>query len=549
ERQKLAYLALISEDADRAVSLNAQLAPDNVDARSLGAITVLEHKARVLDSMRDNVAALRRHVNAADEALFDRFTETISQLANLVLHGPQGESLSEHQKKIRVLEDQKEKIETDISHRSAGFYQGSQPITLAAVQAALPPSAALIEFSIYRPFDPKSRGNAEPFGEPRYVVYVLRSQGNVQFKDLGDAKSIDQAVDGLRQAVRDPQRKDVQKLARALDEKVLQPIRPLAGDATQLLISPDGELNLLPFAALVDERGHYLIESYAVTYLTSGRDLLRMKVARAGQSPPVIVADPEFGPPPSIAELGEAGRTAPQTSRPAGFDYSQIYFAPLPGTNDEVRALKELLPNATFLTKERATKTALQGLNAPSILHIATHGFFLPNEPQPSDEGRGPPRPDATRLGKWAARAANPLLRSGLALAGAHQPGAAGKDNGILTALEASGLNLWGTKLVVLSACDTGLGEVRSGDGVYGLRRALVLAGAESQLMSLWPISDRSTRDLMIGFYNNLVQGRGRGDALRVVQLHMLQVKAHAHPFYWASFIQTGEWANLEGKR
>src|SRR5262249_7207660 len=155
-------------------------------------------------------------------------------------------------------------------------------------------SAALIEFSIYRPFDPKSRGNAEPFGEPRYVVYVLRSQGNVQFKDLGDAKSIDQAVDGLRQAVRDPQRKDVQKLARARDEKVLQPIRPPAGAPAQLLIAPDGGLILLPFAALADERGHYRIESFAATDRTSGRDLLRMKAGRATRSPPVIVADPEF---------------------------------------------------------------------------------------------------------------------------------------------------------------------------------------------------------------------------------------------------------------
>jgi CHAT domain-containing protein len=142
------------------------------------------------------------------------------------------------------------------------------------------------------------------------------------------------------------------------------------------------------------------------------------------------------------------------------------------------------------------------------------------------------------------AKASNPLLRSGLALAGANHG-----DNGILTAFEASGLNLWGTKLVVLSACDTGLGEIRNGEGVYGLRRALVLAGTESQMMSLWPVSDRSTRELMISFYKNLVRGEGRGDALRQAQLQMLQNTARNHPYYWASFIQAGEWANLEGKR
>ena len=157
-------------------------------------------------------------------------------------------------------------------------------------------------------------------------------------------------------------------------------------------------------------------------------------------------------------------------------------------------------------------------------------------------EGEGK---DETRLGKWTVRVANPLLRSGLALAGANQ----GNSDGVLTALEAAGLDLWGTKLVVLSACDTGVGQVKNGDGVYGLRRALVLAGSESQMMSLWPVSDRSTRDLIIGYYKGLIQGQGRGEALRQAQLQMLRNKAHRHPYYWASFIQSGEWANLEGKR
>src|SRR4029079_13294053 len=116
----------------------------------------------------------------------------------------------------------------------------------------------------------------------------------------------------------------------------------------------------------------------------------------------------------------------------------------------------------------------------------------------------------------------NPLLRSGLALAGANQR-KEDKDDGIFTALEASGLNLWGTKLVVLSACDTGLGEVKNGEGVYGLRRAFTLAGAESLLMSLWPVSDYTTRTSMTSYYRNLKEGMGRGDSLRQVQLEMLR--------------------------
>ena len=170
----------------------------------------------------------------------------------------------------------------------------------------------------------------------------------------------------------------------------------------------------------------------------------------------------------------------------------------------------------------------------------------------------------------------NPLLRSGLALAGANlQQSGAGED-GILTAQEVAGLDLWGTKLVVLSACDTGVGEVKNGDGVYGLRRALVLAGAESQVMSLWPVSDKGTRDLMIQYYQALQRGEGRSAGLRGVQLRMLRSRQlkptgparillhekepsglpaeqrlsrdYSHPYYWASFIQSGAWTNLEGK-
>ena len=96
--------------------------------------------------------------------------------------------------------------------------------------------------------------------------------------------------------------------------------------------------------------------------------------------------------------------------------------------------------------------------------------------------------------------------------------------------------------MVVLSACETALGDAKSGEGVYGLRRALVLAGSESQVMSLWKVSDEATRDLMIGFYQRLQSGAGRAEALRNAQLAMLRARTRAHPFFWASFIQSGDW-------
>ena len=153
-----------------------------------------------------------------------------------------------------------------------------------------------------------------------------------------------------------------------------------------------------------------------------------------------------------------------------------------------------------------------------------------------------------TRSISASARIENPMLRSGLAMAGANLSKAA-DDNGVLTALEASNLNLWGTKLVTLSACDTGMGEVKNGEGVYGLRRAFFLAGTESLVMSLWPVSDYVTRELMTEYYTGLKNGLGRGEALRQAQLAMLKRKGRQHPFFWASFIESGEWSSLNGKQ
>jgi CHAT domain-containing protein len=344
----------------------------------------------------------------------------------------------------------------------------------------------------------------------------------------------------------DPQRGDVRQVARALDEKVLQPLRPLLGDTRQLIISPDGELNLIPFAALVDERDHYLLERYLFTYLTSGRDLLRPPVQHSVSESTVVVADPAFGAPALVAaNNGRDEKNNSEAGAPKRVDYSQIFFGPLPGVSEEVRALRSLLPAATFFTREQATKAELEKLNSPGILHIATHAFFLQEQPDVATRAASQPNKNI-RLAKLVGHSENPLLRSGLALAGANQ---SANTDGILTALEMSGLNLRGTKLVVLSACDTGVGEVKNGEGVYGLRRALVLAGAESQVMSLWAVSDRSTRELIAGYYRALMQGAGRGEALRQTQLQMLRGRADHHPYYWAGFIQTGEWANLAGKR
>ena len=140
----------------------------------------------------------------------------------------------------------------------------------------MPDRAALVEFVSYKPLLTKGVTVKERYGKPRYVVYVIRKNSEVSWKELGDANAIDEEVEKLRRALRDPQRQDVHQIARTVDEQLMRPIRPFLGDATQLLISPDGELNLIPFGALVDEQGRYLIERYSLSYLTAGRELLRM---------------------------------------------------------------------------------------------------------------------------------------------------------------------------------------------------------------------------------------------------------------------------------
>jgi CHAT domain-containing protein len=516
ERQKLAFVRSVSDRTDRTLSLSLDQAPGDADAASLAALVLLQRKGRVQDAMIDAFAAVRQHVSApADRDLLDQLNETSARLAQVALRPADNARWTEQQQSFAALEARKDQIEITLSEHSAEFRARMQPVTLEAVQHALPPEAALLEFAVFHPFDPKAERNADAYSAPHYAGYVVRQHGAPVGVDLGAATSVDYAIDAFRNALRDPADPSVRVRARALDERVMQPLRRALGDATRLLISPDGDLNLVPFEALVDEHDHYLIERYAVSYLTSGRDLLRMQVPRAAPTAPVIVADPLFGEPTVTASA------RPPQPRPAARPARRSVTT----TGTEARAIKGLFPDATLLIGSQATKAMLEHVHAPLLLHIASHGFFLQDSNAVAGGG-------------------NPLLRSGIAFAGANLT-RHGQD-GILTALEASGLDLWGTKLVTLSACDTGIGEVRNGEGVYGLRRAFVLAGTETLVMSLWPVSDSISREAMVAYYTGLRSGLGRGDALRQAKLAMLKRHGRQHPFYWASFIQSGQWASLD---
>ncbi|MBX7222236.1 MAG: tetratricopeptide repeat protein [Blastocatellia bacterium] len=544
ERQKLLYLNTTEKRTDFTISLHAQGAAHNAAALRAALTVVLRRKGRVLDAMAESIEALRRRAAPEDRTLLDELAQTKTRLSNLILKGPGKQGIETHRTEIKELEEKAGLLEAQVSSRSAEFRAQAQPITLEAIQKAIPPDAALVEFASYRPFDAKT----EQFGNRRFVVYVLTDTGEPKWADLGWAEPIDRRADQFRQAL--PKRlpltqgvkgnpstpqPDLKQIAQDLDKLVMQPVRRLVGEKKHLLLSPDGLLNLIPFAALMDEQGKFLVEHHSLSYLTSGRDLLRLQVKVGSLEPPLVMADPDYA----------------QGNGPKLLGRSFLPLKRLAGTHEEGAKLKEILPDARLKMDAEATETLLKSVTKPSLVHIATHGYFLADTPldAPTTGTRLLER-EETKTGdveQW--RQANPFLRSWLFFAGANQGAGGGGDDGTLTALEAAGLNLWGTRLVVLSACDTGLGDVKNGDGVYGLRRALVLAGSEAQMISLWPVSDAGTRELMIDYYQRLEAGEGRSEALRQVQLKLLKDPKRRHPYFWASFIQSGEWANLAGHR
>lgn len=565
EREKLLYLNFLTRDLDRTLSLHLLSAPNDKAATRLALTTLLRRKGRALDAIVDELSSLRQQASPEDRQLIDQLAEARSQLATAILLGIRGNLDNKSTSTIEKLQARVETLEAEVSARSVNFRVQTVPLTLDLVQKTLGPKMALVEFASYHSFYPEAHRWSAPFGSRRFAAYVLRDQGEPQWVDLGEALPIEIAIKKLRDALKDQPGKqfsdierEVKPSARSLEELVMSPIRKFLGDVEHLLISPDGSLNLIPFEAMVDHQGRYLVESFSISYLTSGRDLLRFQSPSGNKGGTVLVFNPDYG---RVLAHGERkklkGKKANSGPAPSQLgnasELSKLSFELLPGTVEEGQKLQELFPNAKSLTRKDATETALKQVEEPAVLHIATHGFFLDDGPIKTEF------PDERRLftresllpspsfeyAPSRIQVKNPLLRSGLALANANLKQVNGSDDGILTALEVAGLNLSGTKLVVLSACDTGVGEVRQGEGVFGLRRALVLAGSQSQMISLWPVSDIATRDLMISFYQGLLEGKSRTDALRQVRLKMLASRNRKHPFYWAGFILSGNWREL----
>ncbi len=509
------YLATIRDRAEAVLSFHAQTAPGDAGALRLALTTTWQRKGRVLDELVGTNEALRRNLTPEVRREFDALAARRTELAarrNELYDPRKAESL-------QALTDEIERGEAALSAKSVAFRAQNEPVTVERVQAALPEGAALVELVRYRRFE--FRGSAAPWREARYAAYVLAREGPPRFADLGEAAPLEAAALAARRALADP-RTDARAPLRALDALLLAPIRRVAGEPAHLLLSPDGPLHLVPFGALLDERGRHLLERATVTYLSSGRELLRRGEKTSARSAPLVVAAPDYGP-------GD--------------------WPALPGTAAEAEALRAYFPSAKVVTGAAATKEALTRAQAPRFVHVATHGLFdlhkddgAPVAAASLGEARGmtvgglPPPPGRSFAPEDA------LDASALLFAGANV-----RPDARLTAREAAGLDLHGTELVVLSACETGLGEVSAGEGVYGLRRALSVAGAASQVVSLWKVSDRATGALMGAYYGELKAGTGRSEALRRAQLGLLREPETAHPFYWAAFVPAGDWRPLEG--
>jgi MYXO-CTERM domain-containing protein len=506
-----------------AISFHVQKTPESAASRELALGTILRRKGFVPEVRGNGLTTAAKRAEPSEREKLEEFISQHARLARLVAMGPwPGIKSEEYRRDVTALSNRLETLQPELLARHAELRAAERPVTVASVQAALPPGAVLIEYAAYQPFNGKAKPD-ERFGEPRYVAYVLGQKGQPRHVELGPAAPIDKAAVAYLDAL---SRKQPGFLASArnLDELMMRPVRALLGDTREIYVSPDGALNLVPFASLVDEQGQFLIARYRFNMLTSGRDLLRFEERIVPKSESVLVGGAAYG----GTGLGDGSRGA------LSKDFGETRFEPLPEASWEVEGLGKLLPKARVLTGNQATEGALKAVRAPRILHLATRGFFLQDIKSP--RGVNAPR--------FAARESS-MLRAGLALAGANQR-ESGIEDGILTAREVSELDLWGTQLVVLSACEAGGGEVRNAEAVQALRRALVVAGSETQLTSLWKVDDETTRKLMAGYYQRVLGGRGRIDALRSSQLGVLAEPATSHPYFWAAFMAAGDGRTLD---
>lgn len=545
EQRKRSLMTSLQDETDSVVSLSLAV-PSSPGALDLALTTVLRRKGRALEALAANRLALHEHSSPALLAKRKELDST-NDMRGVLRRSQYSHDSPLYKYLVKSYRETSDKIESELNAAGGTAYSQSEPVTIAAAQAALPTGTMLVE--LVRIHHVTTAGQRRDSQSTRYVAFLLPPHGMSRVVDLGETAPIDIAIDAVLGTMhKATPAEDARAALQQLDTLLLGPLRSYLSTTSHIIFSPDGKLDLVPFEALIDARGRYELEERLVSYLSSGRDLLRLQERREPRGPVTVVAAPLYGPP----EMATSRGVPP--------------FLPLPGALAETTALKAHFPEARLLVGKHATKESLAATTGPGVLHIATHGFYARARATATASAEQPTgsilaklvrsalsKPGASRgidveaptfasLSSYVVEdPTGELDRAGLALSLANVA-----DFGIVTAREIAGYDWWGTRLVVLSGCETGVGAVPSGEGVYGMRRALVLAGTESQVVSLWSVSDAATSELMRMFYGELANGTGRAEALRRAKLALMRQPQFAHPYYWAAFIPAGDWTPLD---
>lgn len=560
ERQRLQLLGDVHLRLSAFLSLVAALGtPDDEVANAFD--LVLRRKGLAGEAQ----SALRDGSRPELRLKIEHFRSLTEKIARKRLSGPGPEGPEAHDEMLASWTDEKERLEAELARAIPGMRLELRMRELhwRLVRSLLPEGTALVEFVRFNllQFADPSTSKEPSDSRSRYWAFVLQPEphDSLRLVDLGDADEIDQLVASYRSAVvmtgssrhfgpQTPESAQIAELnaGTALRAVVFDQLGTALGETRRLLLCPDGELSRFPWEVLPLAQGRRLIDAYEISYLGVGRDLLRISVPSSDTcTEPLVIVDPDF-------DLSITGTRAPQpVSAPANqfardLRRGGLRFDRLPGASREGLAVATML-GVQPITGAAATERAIKSCRHPAILHVATHGYFLPDPEAPRqldsqlvDVSTGATRP----YGRLSNAYGSPLLRSGLILAGANTwlddgvlPAEA--EDGILTAEDVSGIDLSGTELVTLSACETGLGSQHLGEGVLGLRRAFISAGARTVVMSLWQVPDEETQTLMTGFYQRLLRGEGRAAALRNAQL---ELRCHKpEPYYWGAFICQGD--------
>jgi len=600
ERQALQYASVRPSGLGLALTLAAWRDGESPGSAQKAWDVLLRSRALVLDEM----AARRRAVAEADDPEVARLagglTTARRRLANLLVRGPGPRGPELYRSLIEDARREREGAERALAAKSASFREelGRTRLGLADVAGALPAGSVLVAYARYDRHDlggeERVKGSREDGSEgtpsapvPSYLAFVMREEDeNPVVVPLCAADAIEAAVSrwkeeagvGVKASWREPEEAEAasREAGAALRRLAWDPLVPWLEGAGRVFLVPDGALHLVSFAALPVDEGSYLVERGPLLhYLSAERDLVpRGDPGGAGKGL-LALGGPAFderglfaslAPEPERAEEGLVEKVAAllpfRGSRSGCEGFRSHRFTPLPATEKEVRRIASLwrrrAPPAqgnrevVRLTGAAASEEAFKReVSGKRTLHLATHGFFLGGA---CESALAPTRGisglvTAKESGPPAVAGENPLLLAGLALAGANHRDAAGPDeeDGILTAEEIAALDLSGVEWAVLSACETGVGEIKAGEGVFGLRRAFEVAGAGTLIMSLWSVEDEATREWMRNLYEaRFVEGRDTAASVREAGLRVLKRRREAgestHPFYWAAFVAAGEW-------